>query len=98
MAPLADPYAKPGTHHEPEVDGALRYVAHLMLTGKVADGAHIDSGVINSGSTASPANAVAPSLAYLRDRIGVPRDMSYPAARQFRAHLNWMIDHVVDGA
>lgn len=26
------------------------------------------------------------------DQIGVPRDMSYPAARQFRAHLNWAID------
>jgi len=24
--------------------------------------------------------------------VGVPRDMSFPAARQFRAHLNWLID------
>lgn len=38
---------------------------------------------------------LASSAAYLRDRIGVPRDMSYPAARQLRAHLNWAIDLLV---
>lgn len=35
---------------------------------------------------------VASSLVYLRDRVGVPRDMPLAAARQFRAHLNWAID------
>ena len=33
-------------------------------------------------------------LAYLRDRVGVPRDMSYPAAMYFRASLNAAIDRL----
>ena len=39
-------------------------------------------------------NVVA-SLAYLRDRIGVPRDMRLPAARQLRAHLNYAIEKML---
>lgn len=31
-------------------------------------------------------------LAYLRDRVGVPRDMGPAAAMSLRAHLNWVID------
>lgn len=40
------------------------------------------------------AEALRKSLAYLRARVGVPRDMNYPAARQFRAHLTWAIDQL----
>ncbi len=31
------------------------------------------------------------SLAYLRDRVGVPRDLPLASGRQLRAHLNWAI-------
>lgn len=39
-----------------------------------------------------PTGDLSGCLAYLRDRVGVPRDMSYPAARQLRMHLNWAIE------
>ena len=35
--------------------------------------------------------ALSACLVYLRDRIGVPRDMSQPAAMNLRAHLNALI-------
>ncbi len=31
------------------------------------------------------------SLAYVRDRVGVPRDLPLASGRQLRAHLNWAI-------
>ena len=37
-------------------------------------------------------NDIRASLAYVRDRVGVPRDMSYPAARCLRGALNWLRD------
>ena len=44
------------------------------------------------------ANGVIESLSYLRDRIGVPRDMRLPAARQLRAYLNWSIRFIRDAS
>jgi glutathione S-transferase len=89
-APLSDPTATPGEEHIPAVDAAMRRVAHELLEGSAAAKpaeARVDTA---AGSLAgAPA---ADALAYLRDRVGVPRDMKYPAARQLRAHLNWFVD------
>lgn len=89
-ARLCDPSATPGEEFLPDVDAALRAVTHALLKGaenttvRLAKGG--ESGVLYD---AEPAAA---SLAYMRDRICVPRDLSYPAARQLRAHCNWVID------
>lgn len=34
------------------------------------------------------------SASYLRDRVGVPRDLDFPAARQLRAHLTWAMEAI----
>ena len=88
-APLSDPNARPGEAHIPAVDAALRCVVHAMLQPDVAS---VQGPAKNAGMF--DADATSLSLAYLRDRVGVPRDMSYPAARQFRAYLNWAIERL----
>jgi glutathione S-transferase len=98
MAPLSDPNAVPNDSVQLAVDHALRMVGLALLDGtekyeesmvEIADVLAIDGGKDFSGG-------VIASLAYLRDRIGVPRDMKQPAARQLRAHLNWAIAKILD--
>ena len=85
-APLADPNnLSPVEWHAESVDVALRHVAQSLL--EVAD----ELEAFSSGLSAKPTAA---ALAYVRQRVGVPRDMSYPAARQFRAHLSEVMDRV----
>jgi len=83
-APLSDPNAEPDESMLPVVDALLRHVVSALLDGPEAAMAQMSSGI-------TPDDA-AKALGYLRDRISVPRDMSYPAARQLRAHLNYAID------
>ncbi len=63
----------------------LRHVAHALLEGADASSLRVGDG------EKLPGNAVVASAEYIRDRVGVPRDLPYPAARQLRAHLNWLI-------
>jgi glutathione S-transferase len=105
-APLSDPTAVPGMEHEEAVDAALRHVAHALLLGTAArEGGYAlrveeEPGLPGSVGEAGigayvPASPVVGSLRYLRDRVGVPRDLPLPAARELRAHLNWVIDAVL---
>ena len=66
-------------------------MAHALLEGVEPKQAS-SSGLQVGDGKAHPGAPVAASAAYLRDRVGVPRDLPYPAARQLRAHLNWLID------
>lgn len=92
-APLADPNATSNDAVSVSVDTILRVISSAMLEG--TDNfddtmAEVARAIVKEGGK-SFAQDVINSLAYLRDRIGVPRDMRLPAARQLRAHLNWAI-------
>jgi len=83
-APLSDPNATPEEAAAPLVDVALRHVTHALLAGAAEAGDRFSPGL--------DAPTATKTLGYLRDRVSVPRDMGYPAARQLRAHLNWAIE------
>ncbi|KAG5190153.1 putative glutathione S-transferase [Tribonema minus] len=89
-APLSDPKAQPNEAFIPAVESILRHVTATMLDGSALNEA---ASAAFSGSKDGTPEMVR-CLEYLRDRVGVPRDMSYPAALQLRAHLNWAIDNI----
>jgi len=91
-AALADPNAISNESIQPFVDAALKIVLVKLLDSSGCEEAMDDlASLLNKEGGEELAGHVAMSLAYLRDRVGVPRDMRLPAARQLRAHLNWAI-------
>lgn len=91
-AELADPYADPDDGVRPVVDTALRVVCAAMLDD---DASSLDSTHKDNLLAAIPKNqveGVVSSLTYLRDRVGVPRDLPLASARYLRAYLNWGVD------
>jgi glutathione S-transferase len=92
-APLADPNATPSEAVLEAVDALLRTVCLALLEGvEKHDGKlnELVETIVSAGGTEF-ASGVVNSLSYMRDRVGVPRDMKLPAARQLRAHLNWVL-------
>ena len=85
-APLSDPNAAINDDVIPTVDAALRHAVGALLEGIEETN--------NTMSVGLDSRTVTICLGYLRDRISVPRDMGYPAARQCRAYLNWAIETV----
>lgn len=66
---------------------AFMYVARALVQG--IDAVQTSADPLRRGKLDA---AAAAALRWTRDRISVPRDMSFPAARQLRAHLNWAAD------
>jgi len=93
-AELADPFAKADDALVPAVEACLKILGAAMLEGPpnaVPDDQYARALLEQAGDVSE---GVASSLAYLRDRIGVPRDLPLAAARYLRAYLNWAISQL----
>ena len=97
--------ASSGSGVFPAVDWALRTVTLAMLRHGNSNDAPSSSSspslpVLSDCekqillSDRFPRTEVVACLTYLRDRVGVPRDMTVHGARQLRAHINWLISHM----
>lgn len=100
-APLADPGALPNESAIPALDLLIRYIAtSLLQKSSACSGSWLQIDSIGSATKDSvlftnavsrldneSALSLADCLDYLRARIGVPRDMSYPAAQALRKEL-----------
>lgn len=85
-AELADPRAVSNLDLVPAVDCALRHVVSGLLA---AQQQQRDEG--DKASELPARSEVEACLIYLRNRVGVPRDMTVHGARQLRAHINHFV-------
>ncbi|MCO5561105.1 hypothetical protein L7F22_014726 [Adiantum nelumboides] len=74
-------FTTPGPSETASVDLGFRFVSQALVVG-VGRAGNLPENLSRDAAVAA---------AYLRDRVGVPRDLSYPAARQLRAHLHWLV-------
>ena len=81
-----------GWHSDIHLAAGMRHVAHALLVG--TDAKQAGEQQLVKDAEGSPGRPVAISLNYMATRVGVPRDLPLPAARQLRAHLNWFMDTV----
>ena len=72
------------------MDAALRVVCLALLDESESPDGYADQ--LKGAVPDAQVVAVLNSFAYLRDRVGVPRDLPLASARYLRAYLNWGID------
>jgi glutathione S-transferase len=89
-APLADPYAAADVDVQPAVDAALRVICSALLEPSLP--VALFEAQLQALVPADKVSGVTDSLVYLRDRVGVPRDLPLASARYLRAYLNWAVD------
>jgi glutathione S-transferase len=97
-AELADPYAASDESIVATVDEVLRIVCLAMMKETTQEIPDASTTMVELVKNAVPSNqvpGVVSSLAYLRDRIGCPRDLPLASGRYLRAYLNWGIDSLL---
>ena len=73
----------------PAIDALLRLVAARLLADEDTTRHSVDAAAVTAARSVPVAPARA-AMAYLRDRVGVPRDADHPVAHEMRCGLNWM--------